>query len=492
MKFLNKTYYVLILLLAGLFSSCSDWLDYNPKDKSTAAQQFASRDGFYAAVNGVYNRLTDSRLYGRNLSYGMIDLMAKRYSVGTNSSTLNYKWANHSYTNQDIETALDELWKEAYATILNVNVILKYADEQNGILSEKDAQLIKGDLLALRAFLHFDMLRLFGPVYSRNPKGMSIPYNNTPEGVSYELLPAEDVIYKYLIPDLNNAENALKAADPVLTEGVLNSNNENGDNYMRYRQLRMNCYAVALLKARVYLWAGDMQNALIEAKKITDDAKVKEFFPFVNSDKLLGNSKDPDRVFSTEVLFGFYYSGRNTVYTDNFDSSNLTVLTGLMQPRTSYVETLFTNQADYRLQSQWNMLGNLYDFVKFKKITYDENNIPFYAFFMPLMRISEAYYIAAEASLGANDLPGARAYLSTILQKRGNSVLGDEVNASAVSDELKKEYMREFLGEGQIFYMFKRNYISMKDLYNADNTSTVAASNARYVLPLPVSEQENR
>ena len=52
--------------------------------------------------------------------------------------------------------------------------------------------------------------------------------------------------------------------------------------------------------------------------------------------------------------------------------------------------------------------------------------------------------------------------------------------------------MREFLGEGQIFYMFKRNYISMKDLYNADNTSTVAASNARYVLPLPVSEQENR
>ena len=69
---------------------------------------------------------------------------------------------------------------------------------------------------------------------------------------------------------------------------------------MRYRQLRLNYYATVLLTARAYLWGGDYGNALTEARKLTDDPQVREFFPVVESGKLLGNSSDPDRMFSTE------------------------------------------------------------------------------------------------------------------------------------------------------------------------------------------------
>lgn len=52
--------------------------------------------------------------------------------------------------------------------------------------------------------------------------------------------------------------------------------------------------------------------------------------------------------------------------------------------------------------------------------------------------------------------------------------------------------MREMIGEGQIFFMMKRFYLGMADIYNAESTNNVVASEARYVLPLPESEQTNR
>ena len=180
MKILKKSYIFAMALTVASMSSCSDWLDYNPKDKTTAEQQFSTRDGYYSAVNGVYNRLTTSTLYGSNLTYGAIDLMAKRYEPGSSTTTTRYYWANNRYIYLDSE--LGAIWKAAYQDILNINVILKNLTEQNGrVLNNIDHNLIKGDLLALRAFLHFDMLRLFGTVYSRDAETPVIPYNNTAE-----------------------------------------------------------------------------------------------------------------------------------------------------------------------------------------------------------------------------------------------------------------------------------------------------------------------
>ena len=64
------------LIALGLASTgCSDWLDYTPKDKQTYDEQFNNRTGFHTTVNGIYNTMTGSALYGSNLSYGAIDIM---------------------------------------------------------------------------------------------------------------------------------------------------------------------------------------------------------------------------------------------------------------------------------------------------------------------------------------------------------------------------------------------------------------------------------
>ena len=155
-------------------------------------------------MNGVYNRLTEEALYGKNLTYGLIDLMGRRYSApsdlvysvsGVNDFSASLA-TNHTYSDIDLSDAIETIWENMYADILNINVILDNAEQKKGsVLFEKDYNLIKGDLLALRAFLHFDLLRMFGPVYSRDPEQLSIPYNNSREAQIYDLLSTDDFLY---------------------------------------------------------------------------------------------------------------------------------------------------------------------------------------------------------------------------------------------------------------------------------------------------------
>lgn len=482
-----------------LASSCSDWLDYSPKDQYVKKQQFATTDGFYSAVNGVYNRMASDVLYGRNLSYGMIDVMAQRYMPGSDSPTaINYLLSTYNYTDQYISSSIDAIWTQAYSTILNINVVLGALEEQEGVLSEKDYKLIKGDCLALRAFIHFDLLRLFGPRYTgADIDKKVIPFNDSDKAQAYDFLSSKEIIYDHLLPDLDMAENLLKESDPVLTEGVLATDSEDGDNYTRYRQLRLNYYALILLKARIHLWTSDYAKALEESKRLIEDDYVKSVFPFVDSDKLLG-SQSPDRVFSTEVLFGFYKSDRASIYADNFDASSLSGV-NLLQPRAGYIEQLFPNQADYRFLSQWHASGNMYSFYKFGKISYDEENPPFYVYLMPLMRISEAYYIAAEAALMINpdDLMGgmmnAITYLTPVRVARGLNPPDFFNDMFELATMPYDETIRDLWGEGQIFFMLKRiGQGSLSDLNNANTVNSIPMTAEKYTLPLPASEQENR
>ena len=349
-------------------------------------------------------------------------------------------------------------------------------------------------MLALRAFLHFDMLRLFGTVYSQDSKTAVIPYNDSTEPKAYDLLSSKEIVYDHLLPDLNAAEQCLKAADPIQTVGVTEENNDDNDNYRSYRQMRLNYFAVALLKARVYQWAGDTDNALLEAQKITDNEDVKHLLPFVNPDKLLGNTYNPDRIFSTEVLFGVFNSERSDIYKNVFDGANLNS-TDMYRPYAGYIEKLFPNQADYRFQSQWIHNGSYYNFGKFKEVTYDASASPLFAVLMPLMRISEAYYIAADCMKKKGDMAGAVNYLNAILNKRGATPLNASASASEFDQQLKLEYIREFWGEGQIFFMFKRTFSSIGGVFNgniSNQWSSVNPTTAVYVLPTPSSEKENR
>jgi hypothetical protein len=327
---------------------------------------------------------------------------------------------------------------------------------------------------------------------------LSIPYNDGVEAVKRDRLPANKLVSDYLLPDLNKAEELLAEVDPILEEGVLNSDGGLEGNWERYRQLRMNYYAVVLLKARLYLWTGDYDNALIEAQKITDDTKVAEFFPNVNPNRLLANSTNPDRGFSTECLFGFYENAMADIYLDTFSGS--LDPSSVLQPRAGYMDLLFSSASDYRRQSQWtgsvSSSGGDHDFIKYKSFTANKNNPEFWATFYGLIRKSEAYYIAAECLMKKQDLPNACAYLNQVLTARGVEPLPSTTNATTLLKQIKLEYLREFRGEGQIYYLFKRYeqvfaqyYSGEPDLDAAENLLFNDTNHSvRYTVPVPAEE----
>lgn len=503
MKLKNSIIAAWALVLGIGASSCSDWLDYTPKDKQSYEQQFSSEGGFHNALNGVYNLLSDNKLYGKNLSYGAIEVMACCYNIPTTNTTYTSLF-NANYAEAKAAALLEEIWSGSYNAILNVNLLFQALEENPGVLKSDDAKLIEGELYGLRGFLHFDLLRLFGSAFSVDPDGAGIPYSDSPVIENRERMTSKAALFDKILPDLNKAQEILKECDPVLSGSALaSSGTVTEGNWNRYRQLRMNYYAVTLTKARAYLWAGDYANALTEAKKITDDPKAAQAFPWVDPSRVLGNSINPDRIFSSECIFGFYNAGLSNVYSENF--AGTLNRNDILQPGMQYTTLLFMgNAADYRMQTQWATSASAtgdYDFVKYRSFTANEDNPEFWATFYGLMRTSEAYLIASEACAMTGDMTNAVNYLNEVRTHRGEQAYTPEMMpmAQLLIPEVKYEYNRDLRGEGQLFFLFKRfqqmfgsylggDYLLDGSLQNMMVDLTYYSQLNRYDVPIPASE----
>lgn len=68
------------------------------------------------------------------------------------------------------------MWCGLYNAIANTNKLLEEIEGKESMFTGINYDMIKGEALALRGFLHFDLLRLFGASYAENPKKAAIPY----------------------------------------------------------------------------------------------------------------------------------------------------------------------------------------------------------------------------------------------------------------------------------------------------------------------------
>lgn len=500
---MRKTIYisVCLALFSFIMHSCSDWLDVQPMDRQTETQTFGSKNGFYSAINGIYTKLNSKNSYGGHLSYDMVEILAKRYMIASSTNKVGTAFQAYSYADENTIPVIENIWETNYNIILNCNIVLKNVELQKNILTEKDYSIIKGEMLALRAFIHFDLLRLFGPIYKLNPDHKAIPYNTSYDGTVAPILSAKEILFDNILVDIKDAEVLLKNYDPVLKDGPRSEDIESDieiysdDNLYKYRQLRFNYFALMTLKARVELYAGENTTALTTAKSVILSEEVIKFFPPISSSLIIGNNSNPDRMFTSEVFFGMYDKERNLLNKNSFDPE--TAGGNLLQPRKDYIDNmLFSDMpADYRLKGQWvtpNSSSNTNKTLgKYKDI---QNKLLFYATFVPLIRLSELYLIAAETEPNVAD---GLAHLNRLrVDMRGNigSPLTGITTSAALDTEIMKEYTREFYGEGQLFYYYKRKNINIPGTNNGNNSSTVwsGSSSKYYVLPLPESETTPR
>ena len=483
---MKKTLYTFTLALCVLLVSCDNWLEVKPYDKISEGELLKSEEGYEKMLNGIYIDLNSDALYGKTLSVEMIEVMGGAYAIGTDNSVWgNYKdLSSYQYNTEYWRDRLDQTWNKAYALILNCNKILESIDQNQSLFTGSNYYVIKGEALALRAMLHFDMLRLFGPVYSKDSDKTAIPYytkvGNSPE----PLLTAKEVAAK-VVADLEDARTLL-ANDPVKTEGTLMSGSQDGtSNFMRYRALRLNYYAVEALLARTYLYMGDKADAF---KYATDVIKTADqgIFPFVDKNLVVGSPADPDRIFSSEVIFALTNTSRGNLFKNYFDPSRLPNyvfrMDNSLMDKLVYGGAAQTGgyQDDYRYRADWVATGSNRYFYKYKDM---EATGSIQNTMIPMLRLGEMFLIAAESQ--SDDLSKGVQYVNALRRNRGVANL-----QTLTPDLLKYEYIRELYGEGQLFYLYKRLYSDI--ITSSSSSKNTKASDLVFVVPLPDSETENR
>lgn len=466
---MKKILSILVATTVGLFafSSCTDWLDVAPKTDVPADELFETENGYLSALAGLYIAMTEEDVYGKNLSFGVVEQLAQFYDLlpdGTTDRSAVYLYTQTTSGAYNTKSTLENIWLAQYNVIANTNNLLKWLDTNGDIVitTENMYDMLRGEALALRAFLHFDILRGWGPVnYAGNPAVRDMkcmPYRLVADASKQPLLEARVVVEK-IINDL------LEARECLSYERDLDLLDYNGVQ----RRFRLNYHAVNAMLARVYSYAGEKEKAKECALEVIDACGLA-----------LESGNDDDPVLSREVIFGIniyemedrmedYFAGGDKINTKNY----ITYAT-----LEAIFETPAAEAGDMRAKSTAFLRNNDLRMAITRKYIDNDNEI------LPLIRLPEMYYIACDASEGAD----AADYVNRVRNKRG---LSSAENVSCNSDAervaaLDSEYRKEFYAEGQYFWFLKSHGVTGALMHCPE----VVLVEENFIFPLPDREKE--
>ncbi len=480
---MKKAYIILGFLLALASTSCNDFLDVHPKGEKVEDDIFKDSQGFEDAIYGVYGHMADNKLYGMDLVWGITEILSQNLSSDNPElvalSKYDYK------TNESLRQRFTKIWTAAYTNIGYTNNVLKNLNKK----SPDDLPLYdvyKGEMLAARAMLHFDLLRIFAST-DRSKQG--IPYVKT---FDFSVKPFSSVgeCIDFVISDLTEAERLLENMETM----AYPRDDTQYLRFNRWRETHLNLYAVQALLARVYWYTGDNANAAIYAQKVINSQK----FPLVDVTEIqtyLAGVLSPKETifglysttyldFTTEYLYT-WQSYKSYAPFDNESGSNY------MLPWTAiYSMDITPTMQDFRkthFRQQAKSPAKCLKLVDY--LTIENNNSPARPELISgisLIHSSEMYLIAADALLEDNyDL--AFKYFNDEITSRGLTPLSN--NETLTSERIYNEFRKELFCEGQQWFNMKR--LKRDIISNAENR-IIPASEDIYVIPIPEEEFEYR
>ncbi|MBL1410365.1 RagB/SusD family nutrient uptake outer membrane protein [Sphingobacterium faecale] len=440
-----KKHNYLIYIIASIFilSGCSNFLEVEPKSSVSDQNLYSDEAGFKQGLTGVYVNMALPQLYGDYLTMGVLSAMAQNYSLSTLHSyynTSNFLYANNAY--------MRDIWNKGYFSIATINNMLSYIDQSKSVFSDNNYNLIKGEALGIRAYLHFDLLRLFGPRFETGENQKAIPYRKNFDTNTEPALTTNEIC-SLALADLAEATELLKN-DPIKDGSAARKN-------------KMNFYAVLATKARILQYINKPLEAKAVAEQILNDGKFNFVKPAVIT---TSDVKIKDRLFSDELIFALRVydmerwvktglGGYNVYFYEGTNPSNR-MTRSIANFRTLYESTVANETKDYRFKNLIEVDGATYFPSKYWQTWAGASGSYRLDQMVPLFRLSELYYIMAE---GASTIQESLSYLNTVRKNRG---LITDLTTQTISTkellraEITKEYQKEFYAEGQTFFYYKR------------------------------------
>jgi hypothetical protein len=489
--FINRKFlkHAALLLLSGMVlvtSGCKKWLDVTPKDKVPEQVLFSNEQGFKDAITGVYLGMDKSTsggsygLYTHHLSMGLLSVLAYAYDNGNAAQVGGYPALfnaayNYNYNDAVLSAEILNIWRALYNNIANLNNILAQIETKKDLFTGNNYELVKGEALGLRALMHFDALRMFGESPAVDPNEPAIPYV-TNFSILLTKLTSVNETTDLCLNDLREAKALLSNTDTsAVVKGI-------SDPFRSYTQNHFNFWAVQGLMSRVFLYRGNLDSANHYAQAVIGSNK----FPLITKDVAFGGNPIRDRTYSQEHLFALYSPNVTTTNNSLFNTNIPLQLS--FTGRNALYGTPSADQTDWRLRSWFDENPNR-TIVPSK--FYQDNNLPYdLQGIVPVVRVSELYYIASECAAEKNDIPGATSMLNKVRNARGLGSLNAAGIASkdSINNAIMREYKKEFISEGQTFFYYKR---LNKNLKQVSGTPATLPANV-YVFPLPDLEKEYR
>lgn len=477
-----KIYIGMCLLLGGL-TSCNNWLDVKPETEMTLEELYAEQQGFQDALTGAYLNLKSTNAYGQELMYGTIEYLAQHWDY-TAASTQE-KISQFNYMDDNVRSKFEAIYTQLYKIIASVNMILENIDAKQDIFEDGMYEIIKGEALAMRAYCHLDLLRLFGPMPTKTSSERILPYVQTVT-IDYHTHHTYQEFTALLEEDLLAAEQLLEKVDPILPteEEVDRDLSISAENFLVARQIRFNYYAVKAMEARFYLWLGGTENKAkaYQCAKLVIDAAYSggsSLFTLGSANSIT----EGDYSFSSEHILAIYEYDLKERADNNF-----TVSAPYAKAKNVLSPDLYpAGTTDIRYTSLWAeyTAGNGAKSNSIKK--YLQNSSPTgyqqdeLINQMPLIRLAEMYFIAMECG----SLEEANRLYEEFCISRDIEVvqIQDEYQ---LMETLTTEYNKEFYAEGQAFYAFKR--LAVENILWAK----FPGDEESYVVPLPLNEVSYR
>lgn len=472
MKILKNT-----LVIVGLLclQGCSeDILTQTPDHVISEKLVLNSVEKLDKLLTGTYNEVSRNTYLGR--------VLYKRAAVkGTDFrfvqttfnpreyETIAYKYeesANNSGSGED-------LWRQSFNAINNLNLIINNIDAAEGNATEK--QEILAEALGLRGMIYFDLARTFAyPWIKAGASSQGLPLKLSSEEIVVERSSLGET-YDQILLDLQTSHDLMEE----------NTWEQGSTKYLTKA-------GVKALMARVYLYKQDWENALKFAKEVI---AVRGESYLMGVDSYVLND------YNSESLFELSITSQNSLGSNGlgaqFDMKSGGQ--GDVIATQTFVDLLNAYEGDPRAQLlEEDKEGTQFAFVKYINRSEGEG---LSAHNIPVIRLSEMYLIASEAAAhgaGGGELE-AQNFLNILIENRTTNFTTHQASESgeALKERIAEERRRELALEGHGVYDYiRRGMDIIRPVDEHVNTGVdaanlnIQATDNRTICPIPASEIE--
>jgi len=466
---MKKIIYTSLFLTGGLLlTSCRKDFTETQFFQSKQAEPLKTVEEASSFVNGTYAQMREKEYLGSYyLAYGEVrsDEVYNNMDVGRFRGESLYAMDANNGDARDT-------WTTIYGVIANINNVINAPDNlssqaEGGVAAKpSEVKAIKAQAYAIRGMAFFDLLRLYGQKYTGGTYGVPLPLVYNPQANTTR--PTIEDTEKQIEKDFNEAIHLFQdvaTAQGTTLAGLVNTTDKT----------KLSPMAVKVYQSRFYLYKGDWNMVATLSREIIDSHKY-EVVPEADLAASFVKPNTSNSIF--ELAVGVKGSLGTEAFGYLFNSGGY----GTLLP-TDYALSLFDNADARRNLFAGNSRVGYFLNGKFSDLQSQSN--------LKLVHYEEVLLNAAEAYLNKGDQATALDYYNQLRAQRGFRAAPA---TSLTMEELKKERLRELLGEGFRYWDLLRwgDAVPYYDRTGAtEPANNRAVPNKVFAFPIPQAERNS-